>query len=88
MGAEAPAENIIASMVVFTMSYLVPLVIPFLARFGRRVVIRALFVTLALSVLSIGIFSMRSPFDAMHPRRLFVIHSENVRLRSIPARVL
>lgn len=81
MGAEAPAENIIASIVAFISAYSVPLAIPFLVRFGRRAVRRALFVTLTFSIVSIGVFSMRSPFDAMHPKRLYIVHSENVSVK-------
>ena len=78
MGAEAPAENIIATMVVITWAYFAPLVLPFLVRFGRQTVARIFIVMLTMSFVSVAIFSMRNPFDAMHPKRLYVIHSENV----------
>ena len=31
-----------------------------------------------LTVLLMAVFAMREPFDAMHQKRLFVIHSQNV----------
>lgn len=78
MGAEAPAEEIIACLVPITLAYFVPLIIPFFVRFGRRITILVIIATLVTSALSIIVFSKKNPFDDMHPKRLYVIHSENV----------
>ena len=32
-----------------------------------------------LTGVAMAVFCMRSPFDAMHQKRLYVIHMENVR---------
>lgn len=78
MGDEAPAENIIATLVAITCSYAFPLSIPFVHRYSRGMTIRAALFLSVLSVLSIAVFSARDPFDEMHQKRLFVIHMENV----------
>ena len=31
-----------------------------------------------VTVILIGVFAMKEPFDAMHQKRLFVLHLENV----------
>ena len=78
MGGDAPAEHIIATIVALTGSYLMPLVIPFFHRFGRRFVLRSLTHLALLSSVMILLFTQLNPFDAMHPRRVFVVHNENV----------
>ena len=78
MGEEAPAENIIASIVAIIGSYALPLAIPFIHRYSRAVVVRALFCLSILTVLSMAVFCTREVFDDMHQKRLFVIHMENV----------
>ncbi|KZT10195.1 uncharacterized protein LAESUDRAFT_756379 [Laetiporus sulphureus 93-53] len=78
IGEEAPAENIIASIVAGAGSYTLPLLVPFVHRFGRRTIKRALVVCSILTAVAMAVFSMRSPFDSMHQKRVFVIHMENV----------
>ena len=78
MGAQAPADHIIASIVAITGAYALPLVIPFIHRFPRRILRRAAIIPTFLTAIAIGVFAMRSPFDAMHPKRIFVLHMENV----------
>ncbi|TDL26482.1 hypothetical protein BD410DRAFT_741807 [Rickenella mellea] len=78
MGADAPAEFIIASMVALISSYTFALVIPFCHRFGKRFLHRALGFSFLATVLSVAIFSLRTPYDFMHPKRLYIIHSENI----------
>jgi hypothetical protein len=60
--------------------YTFPLAIPFSHRFGRKVTLVAVGLLTVLSVTAMGIMSLHSPFDAMHPKRLYVIQSENVRI--------
>ncbi|KAI0820291.1 hypothetical protein BC628DRAFT_1524628 [Trametes gibbosa] len=78
IGEEAPAEHIIATIVAGAGSYILPLTVPFVHRFGRRFLVRAIILMTMVTGLVMAIFSMREPFDAMHQKRLFVIHMENI----------
>ena len=78
MGEEAPAENIIATLVAVTGSYAFPLAVPFVHRYSRGMVVRTVLFLTLLSALSVAVFSSREVFDEMHQKRLFVIHMENV----------
>ncbi|KAI0364703.1 hypothetical protein BV20DRAFT_1029237 [Pilatotrama ljubarskyi] len=78
MGEDAPAEHIIATIVAINGAYILPLTVPLVHRFGRRFLVRAVIVLSMVTGLMIAIFAMRSPFDAMHQKRLFVIHMENI----------
>ncbi|TFK48370.1 hypothetical protein OE88DRAFT_1684387 [Heliocybe sulcata] len=77
IGGDAPGENIIASIVAMTGSYTLPLVLPFIHRFGR-VKARAVVLSSVATVVMMSIFAARNPFDAMHQKRVFVVHMENV----------
>ena len=79
MGAEAPAEHIIAIIVAITGSYILPLAIPFVHRFGRGVLVRGVVLSAVITAVMMALFSLRSPFDPMHQKRVFVLHMENVR---------
>lgn len=83
-GEEAPGEHIIASIVAITGSYTLPLVIPFAHRFSRRLLVRAVVLFSMVTGIAMVVFAGRSPFDAMHQKRLFVIHMENVGLLLLP----
>lgn len=78
MGEEAPAEHIIATIVAVLGGYMLPLAVPFMHRYSRAMLTRSVIVLYAITAISMAIFSMRSPFDTMHQKRLFVIHMENV----------
>ena len=78
MGEEAPAEHIIASIVAGAGAYTLPLLVPFIHRFGRRTIVRATLLCTMATAVAIAAFSARSPFDEMHQKRVFVIHMENV----------
>lgn len=78
MGADAPADHIIASIVAMTGAYSLPLVLPFVHRFPRRTLKRAAILPTFLTAIAIAVFAMREPFDVMHPKRIFVLHMENV----------
>ncbi|KAH9839719.1 uncharacterized protein C8Q71DRAFT_905143 [Rhodofomes roseus] len=77
-GEEAPAEHIIASIVAGVGAYTLPLLVPFMHRFGQRTITRATVLCTMLTAVAIAVFSMRSPFDQMHQKRMFVIHMENI----------
>ena len=61
------------------MAYTVPLALPFCYRFGPRVVRRTCALAFVATALAMCAFALRAPFDDMHMKRLFVMHSENVR---------
>lgn len=77
MGADAPADHIIATIVAFTGSIALPLLLPFIHRFPR-VRSGAVMAASLVSAVAIAVFMARDPFDHMHPKRLFVLHMENV----------
>ena len=79
IGEEAPAEYIIANIVAINGAYILPLAIPFIHRYSHRMLVRAVILLSMITGVSMAIFAMRSPFDSMHQKRLFVIHMENVR---------
>ncbi len=78
IGEEAPAEYIIANIVAINGSYMLPLMVPFMHRFSRRTLVRVVVLLAMATGLAVAVFSVRSPFDPMHQKRLFVIHMENV----------
>jgi len=77
-GEEAPGEHIIASIVAGAGAFTLPLALPFVHRFGRQFLTRAVLFASAATAVATVVFSMRSPFDDMHQKRLFVIHMENI----------
>ena len=87
MGEQAPAEYIIATIVAVSGAYALPLAIPFIHRYPRAVLKRTIIFLSVLTATSVAVFSMRSPFDAMHQKRLFVIHMENVSVESPSASI-
>jgi hypothetical protein len=78
MGEEAPAEHIIATIVAVSGAYALPLVVPFIHRYPRAVLKRSIVLFSVLTTVAIAVFAMREPFDAMHQKRLFVVHMNNV----------
>jgi hypothetical protein len=78
VGADSPSENIIATIVASLGSLSLPLLLPFSHRFGRRALFRGVLSMSIVTVILMGVFAMKPPFDAMHQRRLFVLHLENV----------
>ncbi|KAM0755633.1 hypothetical protein T439DRAFT_320338 [Meredithblackwellia eburnea MCA 4105] len=79
MGAEAPADFIIASLTTAVGFMAVPMFLPFIHRFGPIATSRiAIFLTFATAG-SLGWFTRPSwnVFDAAHPKRLLVLHMEN-----------
>ncbi|KAI0924464.1 hypothetical protein AcW2_005343 [Taiwanofungus camphoratus] len=78
IGEEAPAEHIIATIVAGAGAYTLPLLVPFMHRFGPRFLARAILLLSMVTAVAIAVFSMKSPFDPMHQKRMFVIHMENI----------
>ncbi|EIW58152.1 uncharacterized protein TRAVEDRAFT_28892 [Trametes versicolor FP-101664 SS1] len=78
IGEEAPAEHIIAIIVSATGSFTLSLTVPFMSRFSHRTLVRSVTLLTMITGLTMAVFSMRSPFDSMHQKRLFVIHMENI----------
>lgn len=78
MGADAPSENIIATIVASLGAQSLPLLLPFAHRFGHRALLRGVVRMSIVTIILMGVFAMREPFDAMHQKRLFVLHLENV----------
>ncbi|KAI0046019.1 hypothetical protein FA95DRAFT_1680074 [Auriscalpium vulgare] len=78
IGREAPAEHIIATLVAVTGAYTLPLVVPFAHRYGPSFVLPAVMFLHFTTLVTVGIFSLWSPFDTMHQRRLFVLSSDNI----------
>jgi hypothetical protein len=79
IGADAPADHIVASIVSLTGAQSLPLFLPFAHRFGHRVLSRAVLLSAFATVLAMAVFCTWHPFDEMHQKRLFVLHLENVR---------
>ncbi|KII83063.1 hypothetical protein PLICRDRAFT_180757 [Plicaturopsis crispa FD-325 SS-3] len=78
IGADAPADNVIATIVAILCAHMFPLVLPFAHRFPRAALRRSVGVLGVAIVIVTAVFAARSPFDAMHQKRLFVLHTENV----------
>ncbi|KAK7456416.1 hypothetical protein VKT23_010664 [Stygiomarasmius scandens] len=78
MGADVPADNLIATIVAAISSLAVPLFLPFVHRFGRSTLVRAIFLFGIASAIPLAIFAVREPFDEMHQKRLFVLRTENI----------
>ncbi|KAJ7698147.1 hypothetical protein B0H17DRAFT_1261330 [Mycena rosella] len=74
----APADNIVATLIAFLGSQALPLAIPFAHRFGRKALQKAVLVLTVATVANMAIYARRDVFDDMHQKRLFVLHLENV----------
>lgn len=79
MGADAPADNIVAIIVSVLGALGFPLTLPFTHRFGRRTLSKGVAFMSVVTTLSMAFYATLEPFDEMHQKRLFIIHSENVR---------
>ncbi|KAF8806834.1 hypothetical protein BYT27DRAFT_7167035 [Phlegmacium glaucopus] len=78
VGADAPADNIIATLVASLGAESLPLLLPFAHRFGHRALFRGIVFMSIVTIVVMGVFAMKVPFDAMHQKRLFALHLENV----------
>ncbi|KAG6901677.1 hypothetical protein C0995_009232 [Termitomyces sp. Mi166 len=78
IGADAPADNLIATIVSSIGALSLPLVIPLAHRFGPRALRRGVVFMSVVTAVLVAVFAMRAPFDDMHQKRLFVLHLENI----------
>ncbi|KAI0792197.1 hypothetical protein C8Q75DRAFT_754855 [Abortiporus biennis] len=78
IGEDAPADHIIASIVAVTGAYTLPLAVAFIHRFPPRIILRATIIPAILTTVAIAVFAAREPFDFMHPKRIFILHTENI----------
>lgn len=78
VGAQVPADNMIATLVSGLGAQSLPLVLPLAHRFGHRALLRGVLLLSMTTFVLMGMFAMRTPFDEMHQKRLFVLHLENV----------
>jgi hypothetical protein len=47
-------------------------------RFGHRTLLRGIVALSVVMAILVGYFAAMDPFDSMHQKRLFILHSENV----------
>ncbi|KAJ3727351.1 hypothetical protein DFJ43DRAFT_1133193 [Lentinula guzmanii] len=71
IGADAPADNLIASIVSIVGASGFPLFVPFVLR-------KLIMAMLLATATSIAVFSAREPFDSMHQKRVYVLRTENI----------
>ncbi|KAJ3967803.1 hypothetical protein EV361DRAFT_1006474 [Lentinula raphanica] len=81
IGADAPADNLIASIVSVVGMLGFPLFVPFVCRFqssDNRMLGKLIVVMTLVTAVPIAVFSARSPFDPMHQKRVYVLRTENI----------
>jgi hypothetical protein len=78
IGADAPAEHVVASLVAILGAYAMPLLPVLAVRYGRRSAARGAMLCLLVTAAVAGIYAAKEPFDTLHQRRLFVLHMHNV----------
>ncbi|KJA25691.1 hypothetical protein HYPSUDRAFT_37128 [Hypholoma sublateritium FD-334 SS-4] len=78
IGGDAPADNIVATIIAALGGLAFPLVLPFSHRFGRPRLLRGVIFFSVIMTGLIGFFATMDPFDQMHQKRLFILHSENL----------
>lgn len=79
---EAPAEHIVATIAAIVLFLSVPFIIPLAHRLSRKGLRTTLQGLAILSICAILLFAsgLVRPFNELHPRRLFLLHSEDVRI--------
>ncbi|KAF9475846.1 hypothetical protein BDN70DRAFT_953709 [Pholiota conissans] len=78
IGADAPADNIVATIVASLGGLSFPLILPLTHRFGRRALLRGIVFLSIIMTVVVSFFATLAPFDQMHQKRLFILHSENI----------
>lgn len=78
VGAQAPADNIVATIVAVLGAQMFPVLVPLAHRFGRRKLWNGIVLSSIATAIMMAVFSARRPFDEMHQKRLFVLHTENI----------
>ncbi|GAA5899500.1 Pff1p [Sporobolomyces salmoneus] len=79
LGADAPVDFIIATLTSAVGFLIVPMFLPFIHRFGASFTARLVVLFTLTTIISLSFFtrSSWSPYDAQHPKRIFVLHMEN-----------
>ncbi|CAO1626338.1 unnamed protein product [Parajaminaea phylloscopi] len=79
-GEISPADHILASIVAGLSFMSLPMLLPLAHRFEGHVLRRSILFFLSVSVTAVAIYSGAgmSPFDAMHPKRLFTHQTYNM----------
>lgn len=78
VGADAPVDNVVATLIPVIGGVAFPLVLPFAHRFGKRALVRGVLVMTAVTAVSMAYFAGRDVYDEMHQKRMFVLRLENV----------
>ncbi|KAJ8075039.1 hypothetical protein PM082_019366 [Marasmius tenuissimus] len=78
LGADAPSDNVMATIVSGLASLTFPLLIPFINRFERRVLSRTITLLGLVTVVTMAVFAARDPYDPMHQKRVYVMRTENI----------
>ncbi|BGP12418.1 hypothetical protein JCM10213v2_000334 [Rhodosporidiobolus nylandii] len=79
LGAEAPVDHIIASLVSGVGYLTIPMLLPFVHRYGASFTARILLLLTLVTAGTMGWFSRPAwgPYDAAHPKRLLCLFMEN-----------
>jgi len=79
IGVDAPVDHIVAVMTGLAVFSLNPPILAFAHRFGRGVLKRIIISLVAIQVVILIVSSLTlTPFDAMHPKRVFIQHLRNI----------
>jgi hypothetical protein len=80
LGAAAPADYIIASIVGIVGFLTFPMSLPFAHRYGERFLVRCILFLIAMSTVIAGVFLHPSweIYDVTHPKRILSLHMENI----------
>lgn len=78
LGRDAPVDHVMGTLVASLVSLNATWAVPLLHRYGVKYFRSVIAVLSALTVVMVGVFACLPAFDALHPRRLFVHHVENI----------
>ncbi|EPQ26656.1 uncharacterized protein PFL1_05636 [Pseudozyma flocculosa PF-1] len=78
MGEVSPADNIIATIVAALSFLSLPALVPLSHRYTTATLGRAILALVSLTAVMVAVFAARQPFDALHPKRLFVHQVQNI----------
>ncbi|KAG8893391.1 hypothetical protein FRB99_001981, partial [Tulasnella sp. 403] len=79
MGEVAPVEHIIAVMTAVLGFFIFSLALPFVHRLRRSVLLSTIIsISMASAMIMFAFALAASPFDAMHQKRMFVLHYEDL----------
>ncbi|KAF9264544.1 hypothetical protein L218DRAFT_958254 [Marasmius fiardii PR-910] len=78
LGADAPTDNIMATIVTALGAIAFPLIPPFVHRFDRSVLVRGVLFLSVVTAIIMAIFAARDPYDSMHQKRIYMLRTENI----------